>query len=70
MPPLQQPLAQVAGEQPSHAWLVHVEEQVAHAAPSRPHCAAVVPVWQRPMASQQPEAQLVASQTQVPPTQR
>jgi hypothetical protein len=41
--PLQQPLAHDAAEHPSHAWLVHVAAHVAHDAPRRPHCAAVVP---------------------------
>lgn len=70
VPPVQQPLAQVAAEQPSQAWLEHVEAQVEQAAPIRPHCAAVVPAWQRPMASQQPDGQLVASQTHAPPEHR
>ncbi len=43
VPPLQQPLAQVAAEQPSHAWLVQVDAQVEQAAPPVPHCAAAVP---------------------------
>jgi hypothetical protein len=38
--------------------------------PFLPHCVLLVPTWQAPATSQQPPAQLVASQTHPPLTQR
>jgi hypothetical protein len=69
----QQPEAQLGGPQPpaTHAWLEHfcaLVEQFAHAAPPLPQAAEAVPGWQAPFASQQPFAQLVASQVQAPCT--
>lgn len=53
--PAQQPPAQVAALQPSHAWFTHViPVHAAQATPPVPQAAVLVPAWQRWFASQQP----------------
>jgi hypothetical protein len=67
--PLQQP-AQFPELQPWHAWPEHMPpSHEAQSAPPVPHCAEVLPVWHRPVPSQQPDAQLVASHLHTPATQ-
>jgi hypothetical protein len=69
--PLQQPLGQLAAVQPAHTWLVQVcPLHDAQVVPPMPHWVLLVPVWQVLFASQHPPAQLVASHTHAPPTQR
>ncbi len=69
--PLQQPFAQLDESQPVQAWLTQVlgEAHAAQLAPFFPQAELEVPAWQRPLLSQQPFGQEVASQTQLPLTQ-
>ena len=69
--PAQQPLGQLAAEQPtqvpaSHAWL---SPQAAQAAPPVPQAVCATPGRQLPPVSQQPLGQVVALQSQVPASQ-
>lgn len=71
VPPAQQPVGQVAAEQPAQVlptqlWAPHD----AQAAPPVPHTALELPGWQSPVASQQPLGQLVASQRHTPAEHR
>lgn len=69
-PLAQQPPGQVPTSQPAH-WRLAVQPagHCWQAPPAVPHWAAVSPPWQTPLASQQPEGQLVASHTHEPATQ-
>jgi len=69
--PLQQPDAQLAAVQPVQTWLVQLcAPHDAQLVPPVPHWVVLVPGWHTPEASQQPVGQLVASQVQLPLTQR
>lgn len=70
--PAQQPLAQVIESQPWQCWLTQFVPfmHAAHDAPPVPHAVAAVPTWHWLFESQQPFGHEVASQVQLPFTQR